>query len=205
MTLFHHPFSRAATVLWMLEELDVPYTVEHVDIMTGANKSPEFLALNTMGKLPTLVDGETIVTETAAIGMYLADRYSSGTLAPALDDPARGTYLRWICYGPSVIEPCAYARASQWDYKPASAGWGTWESMHETVEAAIGDGPYLLGDRFTMADVCFGATVRFMMQFNMIEKRPAFEAYVARLNERPANRKAEAINHASIEAHGLGK
>jgi glutathione S-transferase len=205
ITLYHHPFSRAANVVWMLEELGLPYSLEYVDILAGAQKSPEFLALNTMGKLPTLVDDGVVVTESSAIGLYLADRYSSGHLAPALDDVSRATYLRWICYAPSVIEPCAYAHSAKWDYKPGSAGWGTWESMLDTVQAAIGDGPWLLGDRFTMADIIFGGTVRYMLQFGMLETRPSFEAYVARLNARPANERAQAINGAIIAERGLGK
>jgi glutathione S-transferase len=96
VVLYHHPFSRASTVLWMLEETGVAHELKYVDIMTGAHKQPEMVALNAMGKLPTLTDGDTVVTETAAIGLYLADRYSYGKLAPTHDDPQRGTYLRCL-------------------------------------------------------------------------------------------------------------
>jgi len=208
ITLFHHPFSRAANVVWMLEELGLDYELRYVDIMAGAQKDPAFLALNPMGKLPTLADGEgdnaVVLTESAAIGMYLADRYGSGTLAPALDDPARATYLRWSLFAPSVIEPCSYAHAAQWDYRPGSAGWGTWEAMLASCEAAIGDGPWLLGDRFTMADVIFGGTVGYMLQFKMFEERPSFTAYVERLNARPARKKSTEINGRIIAEKGLG-
>ena len=204
ITLYHHPFSRAANVVWMLEEVGVPYDLAFVDIMTGAQKGPDLVGLNPMGKLPTLVDGEVVCTESAAIGLYLADRYSSGTLAPALNEADRATFLRWILYGPSVIEPCCYAHSAQWDYKPGSAGWGTWEEMLDTVEQAIGEGPWLLGDRFTMADVCFGGTVRYMLQFGMLEKRQAFADYADRLNARPASLRANAINQRVMEEHGLG-
>src|SRR4051812_44419232 len=105
ITLYHHPFSRAAGTLWALEEVDQPYELSFVDIMKGGQKAPEILAINPMGKLPTLTDGDVVVAEAAAIALYLADRYASGTLAPALDDPRRGTYLRWSFYAPSVIEP----------------------------------------------------------------------------------------------------
>ena len=111
IVVYHHPFSRAANVVWMLEELGLDYEIEHVDIMSGAQKSAEFLKLNPMGKLPTIVDGEVVATESAAIAMYLADRYSLGELAPATDSPERATYLRWILFGPSVIEPGASPRA----------------------------------------------------------------------------------------------
>ena len=208
ITLFHHPFSRAANVVWMLEELGLDYELRYVDIMAGAQKDPSFLALNPMGKLPTLADGEgddaVVLTESAAIGMYLADRYSSGTLAPALDDPTRATYLRWSLFAPSVIEPCCYAHTAQWEYRPGSAGWGTWEAMLASCEAAIGDGPWLLGDRFTMADVIFGGTVGYMLQFKMFEERPSVTAYIERLNARPAWKKATEINGRIIAEKGLG-
>ena len=202
--LYHHPFSRAATVLWMLEELGLPYDLHFVDLKTGAQKDPAFLKLNPMGKLPTLVDGESVLTEVAAIGMYLADRYSPGVLAPALDDPARATYLRWILFGPSVIEPCAYAKHANWEYQPASAGWGTWEEMHAGIESAIGQGPWLLGDRFTMADVCLGATIRYLLRFGMLEKRERILAYSERLAARPALQRGNAANGAVIVERGLG-
>ena len=96
----------------MLEEVGVDYELRWVDIMAGAQKTPEFLKLNPMGKLPVLLDGEAVVTESAAIAVYLGDRYASGRLAPALDDPARGTFLRWAFFSPSVLEPAAAARAS---------------------------------------------------------------------------------------------
>lgn len=201
--LFHHPWSRAANVVWMLEEVGVDYELAYVDIMKGSQKDPTFLALNPMGKLPTLVDGDTVITESAAIALYLADRHSLGELAPALDDPERATYYRWILYGPSVIEPGCYANQAKWDYRPGSAGWGTYEAMLDTIEAAIGEGPWLLGERFTMADVCFGGTVGYMLQFGMLEKRPAFTAYVDRLEAREARKRANAVNQRVIAEHDL--
>jgi glutathione S-transferase len=203
IVLYHHPFSRASAVVWMLEEAGVPYELRYVDLMAGEQKQPELLALNPMGKLPILVDGEAVVTESAAIGLYLADRYALGTLAPALDDPARGTYLRWALFAPAVVEPGSLAKAAGWAYKPGSAGWGTHEAMIATMQAAIGDGPWLLGERFTMADVIFGGTLRFMLQFGMVEPLPAFTSYSERLGARPALQAAEAKNAAVMAERGL--
>lgn len=203
IVLHHHPYSRAATVVWMLEEVGQPYTLAHVDLMTGQHKTDAHLALNPMGKLPVLVDGEAVVTETAAIGVYLADRYASGRLAPALDDPARGTFLRWCFYAPSVVEPGCLARAAKWEFKPGQAGWGSYESMIQTLETAIGQGPWLLGERFTMADVVLGATLRWMLQFKMIDATPTFVAYAERLGQRPALIAANARNAAIVEELGL--
>lgn len=201
--LYYHPLSRAVNVLWMLEELGQPYDLEYVDLQAGPEQRSAVLALNPMGKLPVLVDGDTVVTESAAIGLYLADRYGLGTLAPRFDDPARGAYLRWSLFAPSVMEMAAYAKVAKWEYQAASAGWGEYESMLGASESAIGEGPWLLGDRFTMADVIFGGTVSTLLRFNMLEARPALMAYAARLSERPAAQATQAKNAAMIEEHGL--
>jgi len=203
IVLHHHPFSRAANVVWMLEEVGVPYELRFVDMPKGEQKSPEFLALNPMGKLPTLVDGETVVTESAAIGLYLADRYASGTLAPALNDPARGTYLRWSLFAPTVVEPGSLAKAAGWDFKPSQAGWGEYESMVKAMESALAGRDYVLGNQFSMADIIFGGTVRFMLQFKMLEAKPVFAKYAERLGERPAQKRAEARNAAIMKERGL--
>jgi glutathione S-transferase len=203
IVLYHHPFSRASGVVWMLEEAGVPYELRFVDIMKGEQKAAELLALNPMGKLPTLLDGDTVVTESAAIGLYLADRYALGRLAPAPDDPARATYLRWSFFAPSVIEPGSLAKAANWEFKPAQAGWGDHESMLRAMESAVTGREFLLGDRFSMADVIFGGTMRFMLRFKMLEARPAFVAYSERLAARPALQRADARNLAVAKEHGV--
>jgi len=203
ITLYHHPFSRASNVVWMLEEIGVDHELRFVDLFAGEHKQADMLALNPMGKLPILKDGDVVVTEAAAIGLYLADRYSLGKLAPAPDDPARGPYLRWSLFAPSVIEPGALAKIASWDYKPSQAGWGTYDTMLTTMEHAIGKGPYLLGERFTMADIIFGGTVRFMLEFNLVEARPSFVAYAERLGARPAFQRAHEVNASVVRAHDL--
>ena len=203
ITLFHHPFSRAAGSVWALEELGMPYELKFVDIMKGAHKAPDIVALNPMGKLPVLTDGDTVVTEAAAIALYLADRYASGRLAPPLDDPRRGTYLRWSLFAPSVIEPGSLAQRSGWEFKPSQAGWGEYTAMLSAMESALDGRDFILGDTFSMADVVFGGTVRFMLMFKSIDERPAFKAYAERLAQRPALQRADAKNKAVMEAHGL--
>lgn len=204
ITLFHHPFSRAATSVWALEEVGVPYELEFVDIMKGAHKQPAMIALNPMGKLPILKDGDVVVTEVAAIALYLGDRYASGRLAPRLDDPARGTYFRWSLFAPSVIEPGSMAKQSNWDFKPGTAGWGEYDSMVRTMELALEGRDFLLGNEFAMADVVFGGTLRYMLQFKMLEARPSFTAYVDRIGQRPAAQRADTKNAEIAAAHGLG-
>jgi glutathione S-transferase len=203
VTLFHHPFSRAANVVWMLEEAGVPYQLRWVDMMGGAQKSSDLLALNPMGKLPVLVDGDVTVTESAAIGLYLADRYAAGRLAPALDDPARGTFLRWAFFTPSVMEPAAAARTSGGEFNVRAIGWGNYDDMVSATASALAAGPYILGERFSMVDTILGGTLRYMLMFKMMEPTPLFTAYVSRLESRPAFQRAKDRNAAVMAEHGL--
>jgi glutathione S-transferase len=203
IVLYHHPFSRAAPVVWMLEEVGASYELRYVDLMAGAQKAPEITALNPMGKLPILTEGDVVVTESAAIGLYLADRHAYGRLAPRVDDPARGTYLRWSLFAPSVIEPGSVAKTAGWPFKEGQAGWGSHEAMLSAIESAIAHRAFLLGDTFSMADVIFGGTLRWMLGVKMIDPRPAFTAYVERLAARPALQRADARNAAVREEHGL--
>ena len=205
LILHYHPFSRAANVVWMLEEVGCDYTLKYIDLMSGEHKKPELRHLNPMGKLPTLVDGDAIVTESAAIALYLADRYALGRLAPNTDAPERGTYLRWSLYAPSVIEPGCLAKSAKWEFRPSQAGWGTYDEMLDTISTALGKGPWLLGETFTMADVIFGGTIRYMTMFNMLDKRPEYMAYVERLEARPACKKAQEINNRMIQERGLNR
>ncbi|MDN4587589.1 glutathione S-transferase family protein [Xenophilus aerolatus] len=202
LSLCYHPYSRAAGTLWALEEAGVDYDLKVIDIMKGAQKGPELIAKNPMGKLPTLVDGDIVVTEAAAIALYLADRYAPA-LAPAQGDPQRGTYLRWSFFAPSVIEPAVMAKHAGWAVKDVSAGWGTFEAMLVAAESAIAGKSFVLGDTFSMADVVFGGTLRFMIGFKQIEPTPVFEDYVKRLEARPALQRAEARNAAMRKELGL--
>ncbi len=205
LVLYHHPFSRAANVIWTLEEVGIPYELRYVDLMAGAHKAAEILALNPMGKLPILADGDVVVTEAAAIALYLGDRYAYGQLAPRVDDPRRGTYLRWSLFGPSVIEPGSMAKAAGWAFKESAAGWGSYEAMLASMESAIAGRDFVLGDTFSMADLIFGGTLRYMLAFKMVEPRPAFTAYAERLGRRPAWQRAEARNAAIRQEHGLAR
>ncbi len=204
IVLYHHPFSRAASVVWMLEEVGRPYRLEHVDIRRGEQKSEAIRALNPMGKIPILVDGDTVVTESAAIGLYLADRYAPGRLAPALDATERGLYLR-ACFFPSaVVEPAALAKQKGWDVPAGHAGFGDYDTMLVALEALVGDGPFVLGSSFSMADVILGGTVRYMRRFDLIPSKARFDDYLKHLEERPALGRANAKNAAVIAERNLG-
>ncbi|MCJ0763662.1 glutathione S-transferase family protein [Variovorax terrae] len=203
LSLYYHPYSRAAGTLWALEEAEVAYDLRVIDIMKGEQKGSELVAKNPMGKLPTLVDGDVVVTEASAIALYLADRYAPGRLAPALDDPRRGAYLRWSFFAPSVIEPAVMAKHSGWAVKEVAAGWGSFASMIAAAESAIAGKPFVLGEAFSMADVVLGGTLRFMMDFKQIDPVPLFKDYVDRLKVRPAYQRAEARNLAMRSELGL--
>lgn len=202
LSLYYHPYSRASGTLWALEEAGVAYDLKVVDIMKGEQKSPELVAKNPMGKVPTLVDGDVVITENAAISLYLADRYAPA-LAPALNDPRRGTYLRWAFFAPSVIEPAVMANYSGWTVKEVAAGWGNFTSMSATAESAIAGKVFVLGDDFSMADVVLGGTLRYMMDFKQMDPNPVFKDYVERLNARPAYQRASARNEAMRKELGL--
>jgi len=204
ITLYHHPFSRAANLIWVLEEVGVPYELRFVDILKGAQKEPDILALNPMGKVPIVTDGNLVVTEAAAISLYLADRYSLGKLAPSPDDPARAAYLRWSLFAPSVIEPAISAKASGAQFKPSQVGWGAFDSVLASMESAIAGKSYVLGDRFSMADCIFGGAVRYLLRFKLLEATPTFTAYAERLAARPAAERADAKNAKIAKEHGLG-
>jgi glutathione S-transferase len=197
-------FSASAGVVWMLEEVGLPYRLEHVDLMKGAQKSEAIRALNPMGKVPILVDGDVVVTESAAIGLYLADRYAPGRLAPALDAKERGTYLRAALIPSAVIEPAAMAKMNDWKVNTGQAGFGDYESVLATIDALIGEGPYVLGEQFSMADVILGGNVRYMLRYKLIEATPRFTAYAERLGERPALKAADEKTAAVMAEHKLG-
>jgi len=206
LVLYYHPFTRAAAVVPMLEEAGCTYALKFLDLTKGEHKQDPLLAKNRMGKLPTLIDQDVVITESAAIALYLADRYGGGKLAPALDDPARGTYFRWACFSPSVLEPAAYAASANWEYNAGSAGWGRLQDVLDTISAGLAEdasGPWLLGERFSMADMILGGTLRFLMMFKMVEARPEYTAYVDALSARPSHVRATAINQQVVEERGL--
>ena len=142
-----------------------------------------------MAKVPVLLDGDVTVCENAAIALYLGDKYAPGRLAPSLDSPARAAYLRWCVYPAIVVEPCCMAASGGWDVAASRAGWGDMDRMIATLEEeALHQGEYVLGEMFSMADIVLGATLRWMMDFKMLEQRPAFVAYVERRRARVGDR-----------------
>ncbi len=192
LTLYHNPHSRSATVYYMLHELGEPFEIALIDLKAGEHKSPEFLKINPMGKIPVLKDGDVIITETPAILVYLADKYPNAGLAPAIDDPDRADYLRWLFFYGSCFEPACVDMAMKRETPPSMAGWGKPEDVLETLSAGLKRGPWLLGERFSAADVMFGSGIAYMLGFKILPERPEFVDYVKRLKTRPAYQAAQA-------------
>jgi glutathione S-transferase len=191
LTLYHAPKTRSFSILWLLEEIGVPYEVKRPDLQKGEQKSSEFLKLNSLGKVPIVTDGDVILRERAAIATYLADKYSIGTLAPRLDDPLRGDYLRWMFFAVGVMEPLFLAKFMNLDVPSAQASWGTFDDTNVAIDAQLAPGPYLLGSRFTAADVVMGGAVRWGVMWSLIEGKN-LAGYVARLEAREAFNRAMA-------------
>jgi glutathione S-transferase len=191
ITFYTNPMSRGRIVHWLLEELGVPYEMKTLDFDKGEHKLPAYLKINPMGKVPAIVHGGVVVTEAAAICTYLADAYPKAGLAPALDDPQRGTYLRWIFFGAGCVEP---AIIDKMFHRPAverksALGYGSYEDTLDALATALKPGPYLLGSRFSAADIYLGAQLQWGLMVKSLEPRPVFLQYVDRIAARPALQK----------------
>jgi glutathione S-transferase len=198
LTLYHSPNSRSALVHWLLEEIGEPYDLHVLNIKTGENRMPAYLAVNPMGKVPAIKHGDAVVTEAAAICCYLADEFPRARLSMPIGDKRRGPYLKWLFFGPSCIEPAMMDRAfKRAEEAPRSSiGYGDIDSVADVLAKALMPGPYLLGDQFTAADVVIGSGLRWGTMWKLVPERPEFAAYVSRLTERPAFKRAEAKDSA---------
>ena len=195
MKFFWCPNTRASRVLWMLEEAGVDYDRILIDIRDpGTPRDPDFALASPMGKVPALADGDVKLADSAAICLYVADRYPECGLAPAVDDPARGAYLYWMLYTPAVMEPAMSERFNGTAPNRLSNGWGDFDAMVETLENGLKTGPWLLGDTFSAADVMVGSSVLFMEAFNILPDSAAMQAYKERCGARPGYRTAMAAD-----------
>jgi glutathione S-transferase len=200
LVFYTNPMSRGRIVRWMLEEVGAPYRTEILDY-AATMKAADYLAINPMGKVPAIKHGDTVVTEGAAICAYLADAFPDAGLAPSLAD--RGDYYRWLFFAAGPVEAAVSVRSLGVDVaadKQRMVGWGSMADVVNALELAVTAHEYVAGDRFTAADVYFGSQIGWGMQFNGIERRPAFEAYWNRLFNRPAAIRARTIDDALLPA-----
>ncbi|MES2032387.1 MAG: glutathione S-transferase family protein [Pseudomonadota bacterium] len=191
MKLYWSPRSRSFTALWLMEETGVSYERVLTDITTGAQRTLEFLTVNPMGKVPALQDGEATMAEAAAICTYVAERYPEARLAPPVGDPHRAKYLYWLFFAPSCIEPAIAQIATKMELSSVAAGWGDAQRVFDVLEAALETGPWILGEKFSAADIAIGSGLNFAVRtFKMVPSRPAFDRYLDRCSARPAFQRA---------------
>jgi glutathione S-transferase len=192
IVFYTNPQSRGAVTHWMLEECGCPYRAE-VLAFGPPMKSPQYLAINPMGKVPAIKHGDTVVTETGAILAYLADAFPQAKLAPPAG--GRGAYYRWLFFIAGCAEPAMGNKAAGWDPSTPELqgrfGYGSYQLTMDTLEKAVSGKRYIAADHFTAADLYVASLLNFGMMFNVIDKRPAFEAYVKPHIDRPANKRAQ--------------
>ena len=204
LVFYTNPMSRGRIVRWMLEELGVPYRTEHVEF-GPMMKSPEYLAVNPMGKVPAIRHGDTVVTECAAICAYLADAFPEAGLAPPSGQ--RGTYYRWLFFAAGPLEATVTNRMFGFTVPPdkeSMVGYGNYATVMDALEKAVEGEGYVAGEAFSAADVYVGSHIGWGMQYDTIEKRPGFEAYWSRLSEREAYRRGNALDDAAAGAAEKG-
>jgi glutathione S-transferase len=202
LTFYTNPMSRGRIIRWMLEEVGQPYETVVLDY-AASMKAPEYLAINPMGKVPAIKHGDTVVTEGGAICAYLADAFPQAKLAPPPGSKDRGPYYRWLFYAAGPVEAMTSNHAAGWVPTPERQrmfGYGSREAVLDTLEKAVTGREYIAGNAFSAADVYFGSHIGWGLQFGTLEKRPAYEAYVGRLINRPAAVRAREIDDALIAA-----
>jgi glutathione S-transferase len=200
LVFYTNPMSRGRVVRWMLEEVGQPYRTEILEYGTTI-KGAEYLAVNPMGKVPALRHGDATITETAAICAYLADAFPQSGLAPPAGSPLRGPYYRWLFFGAGPVEAAMMNQAFGLEVpadRQAMSGYGSLTAVVDVLDDVLSGREYLVGDRFSAADIYVGSQIGFATMFGALEKRPAFMAYVARLNARPAAIRAREIDDAML-------
>jgi len=201
LTFFHAPQSRSAGVRILLEELGAPYRLHLLDLKAGEQRRPDYLAINPMGKVPALKDGDALITEQVAIYIYLADRFPQAGLAPAIGDPLRGPWLRWIAYYGSCFEPAVIDRSLQREPAArATSPYADYDTMLQTLTDQLARGPWLLGERYTSADVLWGTALNWTTRFKLVPELPLIRAYIERVGARPAAQRARAADAALVAA-----
>ncbi len=201
LVLYTHPWSRGAIARWMVHETGANYRQVVLDFGTTM-KAPDYLRLNPMGKVPTILHAGNVVTECAAICAYLADAFPQAALAPT-NAAERARYLRWLFFAAGPVEAAVTNRAMKFEVpadKQGMVGYGSYERTVDVLAQAVSASPWIAGDSFTAADVYVGAQVMWGLQFASLPKRPEFEAYGARLAQRPAYQAAKAIDDALSQA-----
>jgi glutathione S-transferase len=193
VTLFHAPNTRSTGVFILMEELGVPYELELLNMKAGEQRAAKYLAINPMGKVPAVLHNGALVTEQPAVYIYVADLYPEAGLAPAIGDPLRGPYLRWMVFYGSCFEPALIDRSQKREAAPkAMSPYGDFDTMLNALTDQLARGPYILGAKFTAADVLWGTALTWTTSFKLVPELPVIKSYIDRVNSRPAVVRARA-------------
>lgn len=187
LTLYHAPKSRSGSVVWLLEELGVPYETKLSNIRrTDGSGARDPANPHPHGKVPCLQHDGQRVFEVAAITLYLTDLFPDAQLGPRVGDPQRGEYLSWLAYRPGVLEPALMMRRLGVKHMQGAMGWAEAGEVEEALNSVLARRQYLLGDEFSAADISVGGTINSLMGFKLLNETPAFKEYAARITSRPA-------------------
>jgi glutathione S-transferase len=202
LTFFHSPNTRSAGAFILLEELGASYDLHILNMKAAEQRGAEYLKVNPMGKVPAILHGDALVTEQVALFIYLADLFPEAGLTPGLGDPLRGPYLRWLAYYGSCFEPAVVDRAMKREPAPPSmCPYGDFDTMLQTLVDQLKKGPYILGDRFTAADVLWVTSLTWITAFKLVPELPEIMDYIGRINRRPSVEKVKAFDAKLMAEH----
>lgn len=202
IVFYHSPNTRSVGTRILLEELGAPYELRAINMKAGEQRQAGYLAVNPMGKVPAIVHDGALVTEQPAVFLYLADLFPAAGLAPAIGDPLRGPYLRWMVYYGSSFEPAMVDKAMKRDQAPlAMCPYGDYDTTLKTLVDVLAAGPYILGERFSAADVLWGTALTWITKFQLVPELPEIMGYIARVNTRPSVAKVRALDEALAATH----
>jgi glutathione S-transferase len=191
LIFYHSPQSRSLGTHILLEELEVPYELRRLNMKKDEQRGADYLSVNPMGKVPAINHRGVLVTEQVAVFLYLADTFAEKKLAPSLEDPLRGTYLRWMVYYAASFEPAVMDRALKREPAPTKmCPYGDFETMWKTFHDHLSQGDYLLKDRFSAVDILWGCALSWMVLFKLVPETEVVKNYVTRMMNRPSALKA---------------
>jgi glutathione S-transferase len=191
LKFYHAPWSRSSNTLWLMEELGVEYQIKLIDIRADGGTPESYRKVQPNKKVPAIEHDGIVVTERAAIAIYLCDAFPQAGLAPKIGEKDRAAYLTWLVYADAVFDPAVAARAQGWSYAANSFSFGSFEDMVANVERRLQASAYIAGDRFTAADVAMAGNIAYVMGQGWLPKKAAFEDYVARASDRPAAKRSD--------------
>lgn len=203
ITLFHSPRSRSSAALTLLEELHAPYSIRAINMKASEQRGSAYLAVNPMGKVPAILHGDALIAEQVAIGIYLADLFPEAGITPVIGDELRGPYLRWYVFYAACFEPATIDKSLKREPGPATMmPYGDFDTTMKVLIAQLSAGSWLLGRRFTAADVLWGSALTWMTAFGLVEAVPSIKAYIEQWNARPSVAKTAQIDAELLKAQG---